>query len=166
MILILSAGIDLNIPGIPVPQTAQTLAVLLLVGLMPARIGIYAVVLYLGLGALGLPVFSEGGRGLYHLFGNTGGYLIGFLLAAMFLEYVFKQIKFKNIVYAFGASIKAHLIILLSGWFWLSTKVGLWQAYELGVEPFLLGALVKSVPATFALLLTSKSRALFRKFGF
>jgi len=163
--LITSTGIDLQIPGIPVPQTAQTLALLLVVALLPARLGVYSVVLYLGLGILGLPVFSEGGRGIAHLLGNTGGYLIGFLLAALFLEYVLNQLKFKKIVYAFGASVKAHLIILASGWFWLSTKVGVVQAWAYGVEPFLIGAVVKSIPATFALLFTARLRAVFRKFG-
>lgn len=163
--LITSAGIDLQIPGIPVPQTAQTLALLLVVALLPARLGVYSVAIYLGLGVLGLPVFSEGGRGLTHLFGNTGGYLIGFLIAALFLEYVLNQLKLKKILYAFGACVKAHLIILASGWFWLSTKVGVAQAYEYGVEPFLIGAVVKSIPATFALLFTARLRAVFRKFG-
>ncbi len=165
LILTISAGIDLNIPGIPVPQTAQTLALLLVIACLPARLGVYSVALYLGLGVLGLPVFSEGGRGIAHLFGDTGGYLIGFLLAAIFLDYVLNRIKFKKLIYAFGASVKSHLIILFSGWCWLGTKVGFVQAYEYGVEPFLIGAVVKSIPATFALIFTARIRSVFRKFG-
>lgn len=165
LVIIISAGIDLEIPGIPVPQTAQTLALLLVIACLPARLGVYSVALYLGLGVLGLPVFSEGGRGLAHLFGNTGGYLVGFLLAALFLEYVLNKINFKKIIYAFGASLKAHLIILFSGWGWLGTKVGFFEAYEYGVEPFLIGAVVKSIPATFALIFTAKMRSIFRRFG-
>ena len=65
-----------------IPFTLQTLAVFLILQLVGGRSGFFAVLTYLLLGAVGVPVFAQftGGPGV--LFGTTGGYLIGFLLMA------------------------------------------------------------------------------------
>jgi biotin transport system substrate-specific component len=65
-----------------VPITLQTFAVLLAGAVLGARRGFFAVLLYVAAGAAGLPVFSGGAAGLAVLAGPTGGYLIGFPLAA------------------------------------------------------------------------------------
>jgi len=70
------------VPLSPVPMTLQPLAVLAVGGLLGATGGVSALVLYLALGALGLPVFAAGGSGLPHLIGPTGGYLLAFPVAA------------------------------------------------------------------------------------
>src|SRR5919112_5150388 len=70
------------VPLSPVPMTLQPLAVLVVGGLLGAPAGVSALVLYIGLGALGLPVFAAGGSGLPHLIGPTGGYLLAFPVAA------------------------------------------------------------------------------------
>ena len=66
----------------PVPMTLQPLAVLVVGGVLGARAGAAALVLYLGLGLLGLPVFAGGGAGIARLLGPTGGYLLAFPAAA------------------------------------------------------------------------------------
>jgi biotin transport system substrate-specific component len=66
----------------PVPMTLQPLAVLVVGGLLGAVNGAAALVLYLALGIVGLPVFAGGGSGIIRLLGPTGGYLLAFPVAA------------------------------------------------------------------------------------
>jgi biotin transport system substrate-specific component len=82
VIVALAARVVVPIPLNPVPITLQPLAVLTVGGLLGAAGGVSALVLYLALGALGLPVFAGGGAGVYHLLGPTGGYLLAFPVAA------------------------------------------------------------------------------------
>ena len=82
LVVALAAQVAVPIPLNPVPITLQPLAVLTVGGLLGAAGGVSALVLYLMLGALGLPVFAGGGAGIYHLLGPTGGYLIAFPVAA------------------------------------------------------------------------------------
>lgn len=75
------AGARIQIPTLPVPMTLQTPIVLLAGALLGARAGALSQLMYLALGAVGLPVFAFGG-GLAYLGGPTGGYLLAFPLAA------------------------------------------------------------------------------------
>lgn len=77
-----SAQVTVPVPLSPVPMTLQPLAVLAVGGLLGATLGASALLLYLGLGLLGLPVFAGGSGGLLHLLGPTGGYLLAFPAAA------------------------------------------------------------------------------------
>jgi biotin transport system substrate-specific component len=78
----LAAQVVVPVPFSPVPMTLQPLAVLAVGGLLGAAGGLSALVLYLLLGILGLPVFAAGGSGAWHLLGPTGGYLLAFPIAA------------------------------------------------------------------------------------
>jgi biotin transport system substrate-specific component len=77
-----SAQVSVPVPLSPVPMTLQPLAVLAVGGVLGAAGGGAALVLYLTLGLLGLPVFFAGGAGLGHVLGPTGGYLLAFPAAA------------------------------------------------------------------------------------
>jgi len=81
LFLALVAPIEL-FSDMEIPVTLQTLVVLWLACILGAARGALAVLLYLGLGALGLPVFAEGNGGWIHLFGPTGGFLWAFVLVA------------------------------------------------------------------------------------
>ena len=70
------------VPFSPVPMTLQPLAVLVVGGVLGAAGGVAALVTYLTLGVLGLPVFAGGSSGVIHLLGPTGGYLLAFPVAA------------------------------------------------------------------------------------
>ena len=70
------------IPVQPVPFTGQTFGVLLVGGALGFRRGLAALLLYIAIGAVGLPVYAEGKAGLAVIQGATGGYLIGFVVAA------------------------------------------------------------------------------------
>jgi biotin transport system substrate-specific component len=82
LVVVASAQVVVPLPFTPVPFTLQPLAVLAVGGLLGAADGAGALVLYLALGALGLPVFAGGGSGLLRLIGPTGGYLLAFPIAA------------------------------------------------------------------------------------
>jgi biotin transport system substrate-specific component len=82
LLVVLSAQVVVPVPFSPVPMTLQPLAVLAVGGLLGAAAGVGALLLYIALGALGLPVFAAGGSGILHLVGPTGGYLLAFPIAA------------------------------------------------------------------------------------
>jgi biotin transport system substrate-specific component len=82
LVVALAAQVVVPVPFSPVPMTLQPLAVLAVGGLLGGARGLAALLLYLSLGILGLPVFAAGGSGLPHLLGVTGGYLLAFPVAA------------------------------------------------------------------------------------
>jgi biotin transport system substrate-specific component len=82
LLVALAAQFTVPVPLSPVPMTLQPLAVLAVGGILGGWEGVSALVLYLVLGALGLPVFAGGGAGVVHFIGPTGGYLLAFPVAA------------------------------------------------------------------------------------
>ncbi len=82
LVVAASAQVAVPVPLSPVPMTLQPLAVLVVGGLIGAMPGAAALLLYLALGMLGLPVFAGGGSGIIHVLGPTGGYLLAFPAAA------------------------------------------------------------------------------------
>lgn len=78
-----AAQIRFLVPWTPVPYTGQTAAVLLVGTALGPWLGGASMAVYLAAGVVGLPVFSNGDSGFHHLAGITGGYLVGFLVAAV-----------------------------------------------------------------------------------
>ncbi len=143
----LAARLGLTLPGTSVPQTAQTLAVVVVGGVLGPAYGAVSVALYLALGVVGVPVFAGGASGLETLAGPTGGYLLGFVCAAATAGWWVALGRAATVVSAVAGMVLAHLQILVLGWAWLALEVGATAAYSGGVEPFLVGAVVKSVIA-------------------
>jgi biotin transport system substrate-specific component len=77
-----AAQVSFKLPWTDVPYTLQTGAVLLSGTALGARRGLLAMLLYVAAGAVGLPVYAEGDSGVAQLIGFTGGYLVGFVVAA------------------------------------------------------------------------------------
>src|SRR6266481_2102496 len=79
-----AAQVSVPLPGTPVPMTLQPMAVLLVGGLLGARFGALSLILYLAMGAAGLPVFTPTVPlfGIARLLGPTGGYLLAYPIAA------------------------------------------------------------------------------------
>ena len=79
-----AAQVSVPLPGTPVPMTLQPMAVLLVGGLLGARLGALSMILYLAMGAAGLPVFTPTVPllGVARLLGPTGGYLLAYPVAA------------------------------------------------------------------------------------
>ena len=84
LLVALAAQVSIPLPGTPVPMTLQPMAVLLVGGLLGARLGALSMILYLAMGAAGLPVFTPTVPlpGIARLMGPTGGYLLAYPVAA------------------------------------------------------------------------------------
>ena len=84
LIVAAAAQVSIPLPGTPVPMTLQPMAVLLVGGLLGAPLGALSMILYLAMGAAGLPVFTPTVPlvGVARLFGPTGGYLLAYPVAA------------------------------------------------------------------------------------
>ena len=81
-VVALTASSYISVPMYPVPVTAQTAVVLLTGAVCGARLGTAIVLIWLGLALLGLPLLSDGKDGVSAFLGATGGYLVGFPIAA------------------------------------------------------------------------------------
>ena len=145
--LLLSATAKAQIPFWPVPMTMQTFAVLLLGAAYGWRLGGAAVLLYLAEGAVGLPVFAKGG-GFAYLLGPTGGYLVGFLFAAIVVGWLAQRGWDRSPVTTVAAMLIGELIIFGLGVAWLAHLIGIDKAIAAGVTPFLWGEAVKIALAT------------------
>jgi biotin transport system substrate-specific component len=132
----------------PVPITLQTLGVMLLGALLGSRRGPLAVLLYLGEGALGFPVFAGGSAGVGVFLGPTGGYLLGFVASAFLIGFFAERSGKQSYWQTCVALAIGSAITLLLGAFWLSVFVGWQNAWAMGVAPFLVGTIVKIFVAT------------------
>lgn len=142
---LLTLSAKIQVPFYPVPMTMQTLVVLLIGMAFGARLGVAAVALYLAEGAVGLPVFAgtpEKGIGLAYMLGPTGGYLLGFVLAAAVAGWMVERRR--NAEGLALAVLAGSVAIYAPGVLWLATFVGFGRALELGLVPFLWGDLLKA----------------------
>lgn len=145
--LLTALGAQFSVPMTPVPMTLQSLFVVLSGLVLGARGGAAAMGLYLFLGAVGLPVFSDGGSGLDALTGPTAGYLAAFPIMAGVVGGLAHRPVLASFVGMSMLAVAAHLLILGLGAGWLATRIGATEALAVGFTPFLIGAVVKSVVA-------------------
>ncbi len=146
----LFAQVRIPLPFTPVPITGQTFAVLLIGTALGAQRGAAALVLYLSMGLSGLPVFAGGTGGVEHLAGPTGGYLIGFVLAAYVIGRMAERGLERTIHTSFLPFLVGTGIIYLAGVSWLALYIGLPAAIEKGLLPFLIGDVLKLLLASIA----------------
>lgn len=158
----LAARVSVAIPGTGVPQSAQTLAVLLVGAWLGARDGTLSLTAYLVLGGIGVPVFADGSAGWGHLVGPTAGYLVGFVAAAAVVGRMGDLGLLRRLGPALGVMVGAHGLILALGWARLAVALGPAGAFQEGVAPFLLGGVVKSLVAAPAAGLPWRGRLLAR----
>lgn len=148
LLLVGSAFLSINLPWTPVPITGQTFVVMLLaMSLGRVRAGIVTAA-YLLEGALGLPVFAGGAFGIATLFGPTGGYLMGFLVAAVFVGWLADQGWDRSVWRSLLAMSMGHAIIFAAGLLILSIYVPAGQLLVAGLTPFLLGTGIKILLAS------------------
>ena len=142
---------------VPVPITAQTFALLTAAGLLGWKLATVSTVLWLALGALGLPVLAGGGGGLDHFLGPTAGYLFAFPLAVALVGWLVAHgWNHQRILMAFAAMLLGHAVCLGFGGAWLAFTIGPVDALERGVLPFLPGGVIKSALAVAVLVATSR----------
>ncbi len=144
----LGAFVWIPLPFTPVPITLQTFFVLLGGAVLGRKLGALSQLLYLGLGGVGLPIFAGVSGGVSRLVGPTGGYLIGFVLAAYLVGRMAEEKKgaLWSLMLIMGVG---EGVILFLGTLWLACllRIGIGQALYLGLIPFLPGDVVKLVAA-------------------
>jgi len=140
---------QLSVPLWPVPITGQTLAVLILGSSLGALRGALSMVLYLVLGVAGLPVFSDQSHGIGVVAGPTGGYIVGFILAAALTGWLAQRKWDHRILGAIASFSAGTLVTFAVGLPWLAAvlHLDLQQTLAAGLYPFLIGGVVKALLA-------------------
>jgi biotin transport system substrate-specific component len=158
-----AAAAQVQIPLWPVPVTGQTFAVLIVGMVFGMRLGAATLLLYMAEGTLGIPVFAKFAAGPAVIAGPTGGYIIGFVLAAGAIGYLAERGWDRNVVATALAMLAGNVLIYVPGLLWLGSVVG-WDkpVLEWGLTPFLLGDALKLALAAALLPLAWK---LIRKRG-
>ncbi|MFJ8459407.1 biotin transporter BioY [Lysinibacillus xylanilyticus] len=147
-IIAVLAQVSIPLPFSPVPITGQTLAVGLIVTILGTRLGMFSVLIYILLGAVGLPVFSGMSGGFAILVGPTGGYIVGFLVTAVIMGLYLDKFGI-TIFHAIIANLIGMVVTLAFGTAWLKVAADLsWTAAFMGgVAPFIVVGILKAVLA-------------------
>jgi len=160
-----SAQVSIPLPFTPVPVTGQTFAVLLVGASLGLVRGGASGALYVLLGVAGAPVYADGAHGLAVVTGATGGYLVGFVVAAAVTGFLAERRWDRRFSSAGGAMLTGSLVIYLVGLPWLAVVLGtgLEKTLELGLYPFVPGDMLKLYLA--AALLPAAWRLVGRRAG-
>jgi biotin transport system substrate-specific component len=146
------AQVKIPLPFTPVPLTGQTFAVLLIGETLGSTRGAASMVLYIALGALGLPVFAGGASGIAYLSGATLGYLVGFVMAAYVIGRLAERGLERNVRTSVLPFLIGTIMIYICGIAWLMIVLGSFdQAITAGLLPFLIGDAIKLMAASLAL---------------
>ncbi|MCF3596208.1 biotin transporter BioY [Rhodobacteraceae bacterium LMO-12] len=143
--LVITAKI--RVPMWPVPVTMQTFAVLMIGAGFGMRLGLVTVLGYLALGVLGMSVFTGEGTGLAYLAGPTGGYLVGFAVAAGLMGVLAQRGWDRSVAGMAGAMLLGNAVIYGLGLTWMSwlfaADKGMAWVLQYGMVNFLPGDLLK-----------------------
>jgi biotin transport system substrate-specific component len=148
------ARLSLHLPFTPVPITGQTLGVLLTGALLGSRRGALAMLVYLGEGIAGLPVFQSGASawtptiaGVPEIIGPSAGYLFSYPIAAFLVGLLAERGWTRSFGRSLLAMLAGEAVIYAVGLPWLALYVGARSAVPLGLLPFIPGDAVKLVIA-------------------
>lgn len=165
----LGAFIRVYTPFSPVPFTAQVFFVLLSGAVLGSRYGGLSQLLYVLLGVLGVPWFAGGAAGVEYVMGATGGYLVGFVLAAALVGHIVNRgPEARTLPALLPIMLLGVLVIYGVGSTWLAIVLDLtaWQAVTLGIAPFIALDAVKAVLAAGAGRLITTRKNLTMTAGF
>ncbi len=143
------AYIRIPLPFTPVPITLQTFFVLLAGAMLGKRLGSLSQAGYLLVGIFGLPVFTGGLYGFARLFGPTGGYLLGFVLAAFVIGRLLGKDNEAPFVKIVAAMLVGLAILFVTGTAQLAfvMHIPFDKAVALGILPFIPGDIIKLLAA-------------------
>jgi len=146
-VLLIAVGARISFPilGNPVPITGQTFGVLVASGALGFRRGIAATAIYVVLGVVGVPFFALNKTGIEVLWGATGGYLVGFIVASAIVGRLAELGWDRNLLGAVGAMLIASAAIYLIGVPWLAVTAGYGpeEAITKGFLAFVVGDAIK-----------------------
>ena len=140
----LGAYIRIPVPGTPVPITLQTFFVVLSGAVLGSRLGLFSQAGYILLGAMGLPIFQGYASGTAHIFGSTGGYLIGFMAASLLTGKILEK-ETRNLFKITASFAIGNVVIYTLGILWLMLiyRISFINAILIGVLPFFTVELAK-----------------------
>lgn len=146
-IAFMAAMAKIRIQMWPVPVTMQTFGVLTIGAVYGARLGLVTLLGYLALGALGVPLFTGELAGLGYMVGPTGGYLVGFAVAAFVVGALARRGWSRSVGGMVGALLVGNAIVYAFGlpwmaWLFLADKGAAW-VWQWGIGNFLLGDALK-----------------------
>ena len=151
--LSLAAQVSFDVPiGSGIPITGQSFAILLIGYFLDWRLSFVSVFIYLILGAIGVPIFTEGKSGIDVITGLSGGYLVGFLPAVVLVS-KWEYAKRNDLLHTFQTFLFVTGIILIIGIMRLSFVLGFQRAIAIGLKPFWVGAIVKVLLAIMVIYL-------------
>lgn len=145
----LAAQVKIPLGFTPVPISGSTFAVLLSGVVLGSRAGAASQLLYVFMGAIGLPFFAGGTSGVEVLTGSTAGYLVGYVVAAAVMGRMAEVRADRRVRTAVPAFLVGSAIIYLCGAVGLMIVLGVSvsEAFRLGVSPFIAGDIVKAILA-------------------
>jgi biotin transport system substrate-specific component len=137
-------------------MTMQTFAILLVTGVAGARLATASVITWMAQAAAGLPFLADGAGGLDPFTGPTAGFLAGFIIAAWLCGWLTEIPKLRGWLPMGVIFLAGYAVILFAGWLRLSWLIGGKAAWSGGVEPFLIGGMLKSALAVVAVKLADR----------
>lgn len=149
VMMALGAHVRIPLPFTPVPITLQTFFLSLAGATLGPVFGVASQVVYLFLGAVGVPVFAGGSGLMYLVQSATTGYLIGFIAAAALVGWLIRSRRDPGILWILFSMAAGNLVVYTSGMVWLvlCLHVSLVHAIAIGVVPFLAGDVAKTCAA-------------------
>jgi biotin transport system substrate-specific component len=140
-----AAQVSIPLPFTPVPITGQTFAVVLVGASLGTLRGTASLALYLLAGMAGAPIYAHHSHGLAVVTSATGGYLVGFVLAAAVTGLLAERRWDRHFSSAVGAMLTGNVVIYLVGLPWLAADLGtsLDKTLEFGLYPFVPGDILK-----------------------
>jgi biotin transport system substrate-specific component len=141
----LAAQIEIMLGFTPVPISGQTFAVLLVGASYGPVLGASSLLLYFFVGLVGAPVYSGGDSGWTIVKGATGGYLVGFIVAALLTGWLAQRRWDRHFNSAVAAMLTGSVVIYAFGLPWLAhtADLGTLETLEAGLYPFVVGDLLK-----------------------
>ncbi|WP_100331263.1 biotin transporter BioY [Bacillus xiapuensis] len=148
---------QVTIPLPLVPITGQTLAVGLAATILGSRYGALSALIYMLIGAAGVPVFSQLSAGMGVMAGPTGGYIVSFILSAYVIGLYIEKTA-ATVTQAFIANLIGMLVNLAIGTAWLKFAADLsWtKAFIGGFAPFIIGGIIKAFLAAWIGIIVRK----------
>jgi len=154
-VALLTIAAKIRVPMWPVPITMQTFAVLVIGAAYGPRLGVATLLAYLALGAAGLAVFTGEGAGLAYMMGPTGGYLLGFAVAAGVMGWLASRGWDRTVAGMAGALLIGNAVIYAFGLPWMAhlfaAERGMAWVMQWGMTNFLLGDALKLALAALVL---------------
>lgn len=165
IVAVLGVFPPITVPALGVPITAQTLGVMLAGGILGARRGALALLLFLALVAVGLPLLAGGRGGIGVFFGPTGGFLLGWVVAAYVVGLMVERSwGGLNLVRAFLACVVGGILVLYAigiPWVAFVAKIPFAAAFT-GSVAFVPGDIVKALVASAIIVAVARSYPIIR----